>query len=119
MADVEVLRPEQQIMQAALEVRSAKSELLAENVANADTPGFAARDIRFEDTLNNVLDGGNVDPQQLAESAVLVQNQRFDGNSVDVNQELGKVQENALKYVATLKLYGDSVNRLETALSST
>ena len=119
VAGVQILGPEQQTMQAALEVRSAKAELLAENVANADTPGYVSRDLSFDDALNTALQDGQGDPGQSAQGEIVAQNERFDGNDVDVNQAMAKVSENALKYVATLKLYSDSTGRLKQATSST
>jgi flagellar basal-body rod protein FlgB len=118
MRSVEVLRPEQRIMEAALEVRSMRGELLAENVANADTPGYVARDLRFDDALDKVLEGDKADPRELAQSEVVAQNERPDHNDVDANQALSKVYENSAKYVATLKLYGDSIQRLKSATSN-
>jgi flagellar basal-body rod protein FlgB len=117
VAGVEILGTEQRIMQAALEVRSVRSELLAENVANADTPGYISRDLRFDDALGSVLEGAQPNAQGLSDSEAVAQNVRADGNNEDVNQQLAKVSENALKYAATLKLYSDSTGRLKTASS--
>ena len=114
---MDILRPEQLIMQAALEVRSARAELLAGNVANANTPGYAARELKFKDALDRVLEGGW--PQDLdAQAVVAPENIRYDRNDIDLNQQLSKAYENSLSYIATLKLYGDSVGRLRTATSS-
>ena len=104
-------------MQAALEVRSVRSELLAENVANADTPGYLSRDVRFDDALSSVLGGAQPDAQTLADSESVAQNVQANGNNEDVNQQLAKVSENALQYAATLKLYSDSSGRLKAASS--
>ena len=114
---MEILRPEQQVMQAALQVRSARAELLAGNVANADTPGYVARDLKFDAAVDQVLDSGGQDAA-VSDSIVKPENLRFDSNDVDVNQQLAKSYENSLSYVATLKLYGDSMNRLVSATSS-
>jgi flagellar basal-body rod protein FlgB len=117
VAGVEILGTEQRIMQAALEVRSVRSELLAENVANADTPGYLSRDVRFDDALSSVLGGAQPDAQTLADSVSVAQNLQANGNNEDVNQQLAKVSENALQYAATLKLYSDSSGRLKAASS--
>jgi len=106
-------------MQAALQVRAARAELLAGNVANADTPGYTARDIKFDDALKRVLENG--DQQQAGSSFETVtarENLGFDHNDIDINQQLAKSYENSLSYVATLKLYGDSMGRLRSATSS-
>jgi flagellar basal-body rod protein FlgB len=117
---MEILRPEQQIMQAALQVRSARAELLAGNVANADTPGYVARDLKFDAAMDQVIEAGRSQdaPVSSSDSIVKPENLRFDSNDVDVNQQLAKSYENSLSYVATLKLYGDSMNRITTATSS-
>jgi flagellar basal-body rod protein FlgB len=103
-------------MEAALAVRSARAELLAGNVANADTPGYIAHDIDFPQALDRVLGMGGNDPDS-AKSAAL-ENLGYDNNDVDLNQQLGKAFENSLSYVATLKLYGDSMERIKSAASS-
>jgi flagellar basal-body rod protein FlgB len=114
---MEILGREQQIMQAALEVRSARASLLASNVANADTPGYTARDLKFEDTLARVL-GGSAPQDAGSETVIAAENLRYDRNDIDLNQQLAKAYENSLSYVATLKLYGDSVGRLRSATSN-
>jgi flagellar basal-body rod protein FlgB len=117
VSGMEISRPSQQIMEAALELRSARAELLAGNVANADTPGYRARDINFEQALQTLLGNGG-DHKTSPAKALMLENLRYDGNDVDPNQELARAYENSLDYVATLKLYGDSVGRLKSALAS-
>lgn len=114
---MEILRPEQQVMQAALQVRSARAELLASNVANADTPGYVARDLKFDAAMDQVLGSSSQDTPS-SDSIVKPENLRFDSNDVNVNQQLAKSYENSLSYVATLKLYGDSMNRVISATNS-
>ncbi|HEY6394705.1 MAG TPA: flagellar basal body protein [Candidatus Binataceae bacterium] len=115
---MEILGPEQQVMQAALQVRSARAELLAANVANADTPGYIARDLKFDDTLARTLETGDASAAS-SEKIAAPENLRVDGNNVDLNQQLSKAYENSFNYIATLKLYGDSHARLREATSDT
>jgi flagellar basal-body rod protein FlgB len=117
---MEILQPEQQVMAAALQVRAARAELLAGNVANADTPGYLARDIKFNAALDHVLE--NEANSQIGddsfETTLARENTGIDKNDIDVNEQLAKSYENSLSYVATLKLYGDSVGRLKSATAS-
>lgn len=46
--------------QEALNLRAQRQEILAANIANADTPGYQARDIDFASQLNKVLEQGRV-----------------------------------------------------------
>jgi flagellar basal-body rod protein FlgB len=82
-------------MAAALEVRSARADLLAGNVANADTPGYRAVDLDFASALSDRLEAQNpVSAPDDASSAVtsgdMRANLQFDRNDVDVNQQLAK-----------------------------
>jgi flagellar basal-body rod protein FlgB len=115
---MEILQPEQQVMVAALQVRAARAELLAGNVANADTPGYMARDVKFDEALKRVLETGGQDQGSSFEIATARENLGFDNNDIDINEQLAKSYENSLSYVATLKLYGDSMGRLKSAASS-
>jgi flagellar basal body rod protein FlgB len=114
---MEILQPDQQVMAAALKVRAARAELLAGNVANADTPGYSARDIKFDDALKQVMESGDQQGSSF-ETITARENLGFDKNDTDINQQLAKSYENSLSYVATLKLYGDSIGRLKSATSS-
>jgi len=116
---MEILQPEQQVMAAALQVRAARAELLAGNVANADTPGYQARDIKFNAALTRVLENdGNIQRGESFETTLARENLGIDKNDIDVNEQLAKSYENSLSYVATLKLYGDSIGRLKSATAS-
>lgn len=112
---VGLVTPTQQLMQAALEVRATRAKLLAENVANVDTPGYLARDVRFQSAINRVLQQG-IEQGASVETTLALQNLRYDRNDVNLNQQLAKVYNNSLSYVATLKLYGDSIRRLDQAM---
>jgi len=117
---MEILQPEQQVMVAALKVRAVRAELLAGNVANADTPGYMARDIKFDDALKQLVDHGD-DAQSTTsslETTLARENLGVDRNDIDINEQLAKSYENSLSYVATLKLYGDSMGRLKSATAS-
>src|SRR5690625_5945250 len=49
-----------QLYQTALRVREQRQQVLATNIANADTPHFKARDFDFKQALNNALENQNV-----------------------------------------------------------
>lgn len=46
-----------QFTQTALNVRAFRQEILASNIANADTPHYKARDIDFKSALTNAIGG--------------------------------------------------------------
>jgi flagellar basal-body rod protein FlgB len=113
---VAILGLHQQVMEAALQLRSTRAELLAANLANADTPGYLARDIDFDQALQSLI-GGITDQRLSTTKTAALENLRYDKNDIDSSQELAKAYDNSLSYVATLKLYGDSIERLKSAVS--
>ncbi len=115
----------------ALLVRSRRNELLASNIANADTPGFKARDIDFRKVLSDAasdgpglqrthgrhLDTGAPSGIEGAELLYRVPAQpSLDGNTVDPDLEKAAFAENALRYNASLTFLDRKFRGLMLAL---
>lgn len=114
---VAILGTAQTILDASLRLRSARGELLAENIANADTPNYISRDLRFDSALQQAVDSGSANPD--GQPVLNQENLKYDGNNVDVNQQLAQAHDNALTYVATLELYTSALGRLKSAETTT
>lgn len=125
----------------ALLLRAKRAEILASNLANADTPNYKARDINFKAVLERVAGNGtgggtggalpmavtHADDIQ-APSAGLGGLQllyrvplqpALDGNTVDAHVEEAAFAENAVKYEASLTFLTDRIKGLMTALKGT
>lgn len=113
-----------------LALREKRSEILAANMANADTPNFKARDLDFsrvlkattpEPTLLAHTQPGHFAPEQPFMGAQLKYrnpNQvSLDGNTVEEHIEQAKYAENAMQYQTTLQWIGGSFNELKTAFT--
>ena len=112
----------------ALAMREKRIELLAANLANADTPGYKARDLDFKSILKQNLpetvsmertQAGHFAPQQLLESRVMYRNPNqvsLDGNTVEANVEQAKYAENAVQYQASLQFVSNKFSGLMMAL---
>lgn len=117
-------------LQAALAWRALRHELIAANLANAETPGYARLDVAgFRAALAAVLQPRGLSPaatrpghlagrmaargpQVYAEPAAM----RPDGNGVDLERELAELARNALEYAALTRLASDALARLRTAV---
>lgn len=114
----------------ALQVRSQRLEVLAQNIANADTPYYKARDIDFRAVLNNT-DGQNLSLQATRDrhysagepgsqdSALLYRvpfNSAFDGNTVEMSVEQAQYGKAAGDYQATLQFLENRISGLRKAL---
>ena len=117
----------------ALDIRSARHELLAANIANADTPGYKAVDLVFEDELRRALISGGAtrlsrtDPRHLSNASPLGLDtgeielegtpSRLDRNSVHLEQEMVKLAENSFMYEANLQMLSGKFKGLKEAIS--
>lgn len=121
----------------ALKLRSQRAELLARNLANADTPGFESRDIDFKTALASARQEGGAatlattrpghlgsagpsGAARVPESALMYRvpvAPSADGNTVDVQLEQAAFAENAVKYQATLQFVNSKLRGLMTALT--
>jgi len=122
-----------QFHQHALNLRAFRQQLLASNVANADTPGYKARDIDFAAALRDAAEGrgtgglalGSSDARHLngtradEPAAVLyrgVQQPSIDGNTVDMDVERSRFAENAVHYEANLAFITAQIKLMQAAL---
>jgi flagellar basal-body rod protein FlgB len=115
------------VQRAALGVLTYRQELLASNIANADTPHFKAREIDFKDALGAALAGrrsGDVgmmatSPRHMG-GAVKYRTEfqpSIDGNTVNMDVERSAFAENALRMEATLTFINGQFKTLQTAMS--
>jgi flagellar basal-body rod protein FlgB len=119
----------------ALQLESRRTELLASNLANADTPGFKARDVDFKTALAAAGHAGTAplpmlrtNAQHQSASADATTNDSslkyrvplapsLDGNTVDAQLEQAAFAENAVRYQATLTLLNSRLRSLMTAIT--
>lgn len=114
----------------ALKLRDRRTELLASNLANADTPTYKARDLDFRSVLQSVhtsplklaaTQAGHVTataPGSRGEALYRLPSQpSLDGNTVETEQEQMRFAENAVQYQATLNFLSGKIASLRTALT--
>ena len=114
-----------------LQLRGKRSELLASNMANADTPGYKAKDVDFKTALNSAQSGmtpvqldttqsnhiGAIDHVGLGHVKYRIPTQAsIDGNTVENQIEQAKYAENALRYQASLRFMSGKITGIMTAL---
>jgi flagellar basal-body rod protein FlgB len=118
------------IHERALVLRSQRAEVLAANLANADTPGYKARDFDFKALLNNEMNSatrlsttdsrhiqpelGPVPPSQLLYRTPLQPS--LDGNTVDTEREHVAYSSNAVEYQASLSFINSKISGIRKAI---
>lgn len=119
----------------ALSLRAERQRLIASNIANADTPGYTAREMDFSQALREATGAaavpgrmaatasGHIQPTAGATSETglkyaLASQTNLDGNSVDMDRERASFAENSVKYEATLRFLNGQIKSLSDAMKS-
>ena len=119
--------------QTALNLRSYRQQLLAGNIANADTPNFKARDIDFSGALQGALSArsantvlartsarhlgsGNENPGGAQVLYRTPHQPSMDGNTVDMDLERTQFADNAIHYEANLTFISSQIKTMLAAI---
>jgi flagellar basal-body rod protein FlgB len=108
--------PIMQLLQGYLKLTSDRQQLIASNVANADTPGYHTKDINFQTAMQRVSDEGNDMQLMPASSEVEGLPERPDGNNVNVDRESLMMGETQLQYQMGIQLIKAEFHRLLSAI---
>lgn len=123
--------------QQALNLLTKRQDILASNIANADTPGYLARDIDFSQQLKESMEKGNMATGPLSltltagshipASAPAMNNQKIlyripdqpsaDGNTVDMDRERVSFIDNNIKYQSSLTMLGSEIKGMMSVIS--
>lgn len=110
-----------------------RNEVISNNIANADTPGFKVSQVRFEDIMASAIssDGletetassgraqtgssviGNVQPVVTTDNST---SYRIDGNNVDVEAQMTALAQNSLEYYTFISKINTEFNKLNIAI---
>ena len=90
------------ILEHMLDVAAFRNKVLTSNIANADTPGYKAKDISFQKEMEKAVGTEGNTGFDIYESATTMPNR--DGNTVNVDIEMAKVAENTLIYDTAVQL---------------
>ena len=127
-----------QFHQAALNLRAARQELIASNIANAETPNFVPKSLAFEDELQGALKSGNrrgaspavTHPRHIpirtaggglqSVSGKIVETPAKtpgkDGNAVELENEMGKMTENQVMFNVSVQMLSKKLEGLRSAI---
>lgn len=99
---------------AVLNARQERADLIANNVANADTPGYKAVDISFDSALKSQLGSGTgagMEPQYRQDGVV-----GLNGNDVSLDSERIEAAQNGQQMQAATVFLHEATSQLVTAL---
>ncbi|UOO38800.1 flagellar basal body rod protein FlgB [Oscillospiraceae bacterium CM] len=124
-------------LQKGLNASWLRNEVIANNIANVDTPGFKASHVQFEDLMAEAAgsDGGtlsmettndkhlgfsggaaisSVEPQVVTDETTST---RLDGNNVNIENEMVELAKNSINYYTTVTKINSEFRKLNTAIN--
>ncbi|MFG6158725.1 flagellar basal body rod protein FlgB [Halomonas sp. 1390] len=120
--------------QQALGLRQERQKVLASNIANADTPGYKARDMDFASELNKAVQQGGGDGLALSRTSSrhlegqepmsgsrdllyrVPDQPSLDGNTVDMDRERTQFADNSVRYQSALTILNSRIQGLKKAM---
>jgi len=113
------------ILHRLLQAANVRQSVVASNIANTDTPGYKARDVKFGDMLGkemklkstNPKHVGNESSNNMRNKIVIEENPSWgDRNNVELNVEVAKMTENSLLHNAAVKLLSTKIKMFKSAI---
>ncbi len=121
------------IHEQALEIRSKRAEVLADNMANVETPGFLARDVDFAMALKSRMNEQQIGFDMARTQANHINKElkhsmhpdvmyripyesSIDGNTVDEHREKANFSKNTLDFQASFRFLNSRIKGLLTAI---
>jgi flagellar basal-body rod protein FlgB len=88
-----------------------RQQLVAANIANADTPGYKTKDIDFQFEFMSLMQDG--EPNVIEAPGLAAKN---DGNNVNVERESRLLAENALRFNLASSLMRSQIRAVRSAI---
>ena len=104
-----------QVMNAA----ALRHRVISQNIANVNTPGYHRLEVRFEDEMAKALTHSSGGPPPMVKPQVVVADgpERVDGNTVDINNEMGDLARNALMFEAAAQIVTSRISSYKAAIA--
>ena len=97
------------VLEAGLRGSLLRQKVIANNIANLNTPGYRRQDVRFEETLAKV-EGELFRPMNTPVDRK--------GNDVNVDVEVGELMKSVTRHKAYLRLLNKVYKQMEMAMQS-
>jgi len=109
-----------ELLTKLMQVAEMRHRVVSQNLANVNTPGYQRLKVEFDETLaRQILNGDDVDPNlqpQIVEDDS--RPARADGNTVDIDLEIGELQRNAMMYQTYSQVLASQFGTMRRAISS-
>ncbi len=115
------------VLHGLLTAANMRQKVISSNIANADTPGYKARDVKFNNLLGKEMSVMKTDSKHMSMETKSGGSGNFtieenlswgDGNNVEINVEVAKMTENALTHEAAIKILSSKIKMFKDAIKT-
>jgi len=104
------------VLHAALNGLMTRQSVVANNIANASTPGYRASQVDFETALRDAMVGSSTPPVDPAVISATTAPSKQDGNNVNLDAETMTLAETELRYQAVVNAVNGKFQVLKTSI---
>ena len=113
------------VLGMAMQASAIRNDVIANNIANAEVPGYKKKAVRFEtyldEALSNARKTGRLDLSRIRPTLHTEHegySYRIDGNNVDIEQEMVDLYQNAVKYDTLAGSVINNYKRINLAITT-
>ncbi len=114
------------LLEKMLDVSSVKHKVIANNIANVNTPGYKKMDVSFADQLEKALNESSANTNKFAalQPKIVISKEdtgktvRNDGNNVDMDKEVSSLVKNTLSYNIYTQLLSKKFEGIKSAIEN-
>jgi flagellar basal-body rod protein FlgB len=108
-----------ELLTRLLDVAAMRQDVIAQNVANVNTPGYTTLAVSFEDALKEALTPGSGGRAPAVAAEVVPGTGgrlREDGNNVDIDLEMARLQKNAIYFQVYAQMLANDLAQFRSAI---
>ena len=110
------------LLEKMLDVSSIKHKVIANNIANVNTPGYKKMEVSFADQLEKALNESSMNKFDTLQPKIVISKEdtsetaRNDGNNVDMDKEVSSLVKNTLTYSIYTQLLAKKYEGIKSAI---
>ncbi len=113
------------LIEKSLDAAWVRNDIISQNIANVDTPGYKRKEVKFEEYLDSEMklsriSNGKTRLQGDGDIKVVEDHEsysyRLDGNNVDIEREMAQMAMNTLRYNTLIQRISGELNKIRTVI---
>ena len=112
------------LLEKMLDVSSVKHKVIANNIANVNTPGYKKMEVSFADQLEKAVNESSMNKFDTLQPKIVISKEdtsetvRNDGNNVDMDKEVSALVKNTLSYNIYTQLMAKKIELVKSAIEN-